>query len=110
MRRKVWPDPYVFGDFAIDYDERRVTVAARPVELTVTEYRLLRELSRRSGSTVTYETLVRRVWGSEGDVHAGPVRAAIMRLRRKLGDDPDHPTYIHNVHAVGYRMPEPSGG
>ncbi len=110
LRRKPRPDPYVFGDFAIDYDERRVTVAARPVELTVTEYRLLRELSRRSGSTVTYETLVRRVWGSEGDAHAGLVRAAIMRLRRKLGDDPDHPTYIHNVHAVGYRMPEPSGG
>ena len=41
---------------------------------------------------------------------ADRVRSAVKRLRRKLGDDADEPTYIFNVHGVGYRMPAPGDG
>ena len=58
-------EPYVLGDLTIDYAERRVTVANRPVELSATEYQLLFELSVNAGRVVTYNQLLRRVWGPD---------------------------------------------
>ncbi|MDE2742265.1 MAG: ATP-binding protein [Gemmatimonadota bacterium] len=56
-------EPYVLGDLTIDYAERCVTVAGQPVELTATEYELLCELSVNAGRVLTYDRLLRRVWG-----------------------------------------------
>ena len=60
--RRAIPEPFVLGDLAIDYDRRRVTVAGREVELTATEYELLRALSLNAGRVTTSETLLNRVW------------------------------------------------
>ena len=49
-------EPYALGDLTINYDERRVTVAGRPVQLTVTEYKLLFELSANAGQVLTPRT------------------------------------------------------
>ena len=54
--------PYVLGDLTINYAERRVTIAGRPVELTAIEYGMLAELSANAGRVLTYERLLRRVW------------------------------------------------
>ena len=54
--------PFALGALAIDYDQRRVTVAGRRVELTATEYELLRVLAQDAGRVLTHETLLRRVW------------------------------------------------
>ena len=62
LRRRADPVPMVLGDLAIDYDRRRVTVAGRAVELTATEYELLRVLSQGAGRVLTHNTLLRRVW------------------------------------------------
>ena len=55
------PEPYRLGDLAIHYEERRVTVAGRPVPLTVTEYDLVRALSVNAGRVLTHASLLRRV-------------------------------------------------
>ena len=98
-------EPYVLGDLTIDYADRRVTLAGRPVELMAIEYRLLAELSANAGRVLTYEHLLQRVWGekSTGDVRS--MRTIVSNLRRKLGDDADNPTYIFTEPRVGYRMP-----
>ena len=77
------------------------------------EYRLLAELSANAGRLLTYEHLLERVWGekSSGDVRpmrtdVRPMRTIVSKLRRKLGDDPDNPTYIFTEPRVGYRMPK----
>ena len=62
--RRAIPEPIVLGDLAIDYDRRRVTVAGREVELTATEYELLRALSLNAGRVTTSETLLNRVWSA----------------------------------------------
>ena len=49
LRRRADPDPFVLGELAIDYERRRVSVAGRDVELTATEYELLRVLSTNAG-------------------------------------------------------------
>ena len=56
-------EPYVLGDLTIDYAERRVSVAGRPVRLTAIEHQLLVELSLHAGLVLTHDHLLRRVWG-----------------------------------------------
>ena len=97
-------EPYVLGDLTIDYAERRVTLAGRPVQLTAIEYGLLFELSANVGRVMTYDRLLQRVWGLRISGDSRRVRTAAKQLRRKLGDDANNPTYILNEPRVGYRM------
>ncbi len=107
LRRHEEPEPFVLGALAIDYERRRVTAGGTAVDLTATEYELLRVLSLEAGRVVTYETLLRRVWGGRNHTESNPVRAFVRSLRRKLGDDAADPTWIFNERGVGYRMPRP---
>ena len=107
LRRRAAPVPFALGALAIDYDQRRVTVAGRPVELTATEYELLRVLAQDAGRVLTHETLLRRVWAGRPDVDPKIVRAYVKRLRDKLADEADRPAWIVNERGVGYRMALP---
>lgn len=55
LRCRTDPEPFVLGELAIDYHRRWVTMASRPVELTATEYELLRVLSLNAGRVSTYD-------------------------------------------------------
>ena len=107
LRRHDQPEPFVLGELAIDYDRRRVTVAGDAVDLTPTEYELLRVLSLSAGRVVTFDSLLRRVWSGRNGADANLVRIFVRNLRRKLGDDAANPTWIFNERGVGYRMAEP---
>ena len=109
LRRRIDLEPFVLGDLTIQYDQRRVTVAARPVELTASEYNLLHILSMNAGRVVTYDTLIRQLWSRSDPGNQDRIRTFVKQLRRKLGDDATRPSYIRNVRGVGYRMagPEP---
>ena len=105
LRRRTEPsEPFRLGDLAIDYESRRVTLAGRRVELTATEYELLRVLSVNAGRVVTHDSLLRQVWSRRESGNARLVSAFVKRLRRKLGDDATHPSYIFTERQVGYRM------
>ncbi len=99
------PDPYLLGDLSIDYAERRVTLAGRPVPLTATEYGMLAELSAHAGRVLTHQHLLDRVWGGKSDGDVRPMRTIVSKLRRKLGEDADQPRYIFTEPRVGFRMP-----
>ena len=99
-------EPYVLGDLTIDYAERSVTLAGRPLPLIAMEYRLLAELSANAGRLLTYEHLLERVWGEKSSGDVRPMRTIVSKLRRKLGDAADSPTYIFTEPRVGYRMPK----
>ena len=115
LRKRAAPElaepsqPYVRGDLTVDYSQRRVTLAGRPVALTIIEYRMLVELSANAGRPLTHEHLLQRVWGPDKGEDSGPVRNIVRRLRRKLGDDPGNPSYIFAEPSVGYRMAEGEG-
>ena len=83
-----------------------MTVVGRPILLTAIEYRTLAELSANAGRELTYEHLLRRVWGLEADADVRPMRTAIGSLRRKLGDAAENPAYTITELRVGYRMPK----
>ena len=108
LRRRVTvepSEPYVLGDLTIDYAQRRATLAGRRLQLTPTEYGLLAELSAHAGRVLTHEHLLERVWGERGDRDVRPMRTIVSKLRRKLGDDADNPTYIFTEPRTGFRMP-----
>ncbi len=111
LRKQAGPsEPFRLGDLAIDYDERRVTVAGRPVQLTATEYDLLSALSANAGRVSTFDYLLRRVWRSKRAGNHRIVRVYVKKLRDKLGDDAKDPTYIFAEPRVGYRMVKPASG
>ena len=107
LRRRAEPEPFVLGELSIYYDQRQVSVAGRPVELTGTEYELLRVLSLNAGRVTTFDTLLRQVWGRRGGGDSELVRTFVKKLRQKLGDDAAEPTYIFNERGIGYRMAKP---
>ncbi len=107
LRTRAGTDTFVLGDLAIYYEQRRVTVGGRPVQLTVTEYELLRILSVNAGRVLTYDSLVRRMWSGPDYGDPDRVRTFVKQLRRKLADDPARPRYVLNERGVGYRMPGP---
>jgi PAS domain S-box-containing protein len=115
LRRRMSPDlleerpPFVLGDLLIDFVERRVTVAGRPVSLSATEYKILYELATHAGRVLTRDQLLQRVWGWEYEGEAGLLRSFIVLLRRKLGDDARNPRFIFTEPGVGYRMSKPQG-
>ena len=107
LRRQAESEPYLLGGLEIHYGQRRVSVAGRAVHLTATEYELLRVLSRNAGRVSTHEALMRQVWGGRHYGDAELVRTFVKKLRRKLGDDANCPTYIVNERGIGYRMARP---
>ena len=99
-------EPCVLGDLTVNFAERRVSMAGRPVRLTDMEYRVLAELAANAGRVVNHADLLLRVWGPAHAGGSGPVRTIVKNLRDKLGDDAENPTYIFNEPRVGYRLGE----
>ena len=109
-RRRAEPGPVELGELAIDYERRLVTLAGRRVDLTATEYELLKLLSSNRGRVLTYRSLLRQAWGKRyrGSVDPKLVHAVVKRLRDKLGEDASRPAYILNERGIGYRMRAPA--
>ena len=102
--RESYRESFQLKDLAIDYARRRVTLAGQAVTLTETEYRLLCELALNAGRTLSRERLMDRVWSERGSVDSKIVRAYVKRVRQKLGERANNPTYIFNEPRVGYRL------
>jgi two-component system KDP operon response regulator KdpE len=94
----------ISGDLAVDFDQRRVTIAGRAVDITPTEYRLLEALVRRTGRTVPAETLLQEVWGPAYAGEVEHVKHYIWSLRQKIEADPGNPQHILTERGFGYRF------
>lgn len=106
--RRVTPatDEPIFttADLTVDLARRLVTVAGQEVQLTPTEYDLLRVLVNHAGRVLTHQQLLRQVWGLgyESEVHM--LRVNISNLRHKLERNPARPQYVITEPGVGYRL------
>lgn len=91
----------------LDESRRSVKVDGRRTELTAIEFDVLAVLARDPGTVVRRSTLLDRVWGVAytGDEHLVDVHVA--NLRRRLGDDAEHPRFVETIRGVGYRLREP---
>ena len=98
------PRPYVRGNLSIDFERRRVSLGGREVRLTAIQYDLLAELAANAGRVVTHQELLQRVWGPANPGGPKTIRTHLNRLRRRLGEDGENPTYVFAEPRVGYRM------
>jgi len=90
----------------VDAERRLVSVDDKPIHLTQTEYRIVLLLCRHSGKVLTYDFMIREVWGPFSGCDTQILRVNMANIRRKLEKDPAMPEYITTEIGVGYRMTE----
>ena len=95
----------VFEDLELDEDTREVTRANEPIELTATEYRLLRYLMLNPRRVLTRGQILDHVWDYDFGGDARVLETYISYLRKKL--DRHGPTLIHTSRGVGYALRPP---
>jgi DNA-binding response OmpR family regulator len=98
------PERVDYGGVVIDFGAQQVELHHKAIELTLTEYRLLCELVRNPGRTISRETLLEKIWGEEYLDTPDLLKVHIHRLRRKLGDNAGKPQMIITVSRRGYKF------
>jgi len=95
----------VIGDAQVDLERMQVRRRGQTVDLTPTEFRLLRYLIAHPGRPFTREALIEAVWGYDSSVGSGrTVDVHVRHLRKKIEEDPSNPRWLLTVHGVGYRF------
>ena len=97
---------YKNGGLIIEFDVRRVSINGESVHLTKNEYKILALLCRFSGKVLTYDYIMKSVWGPKSDNGTGILRVNIANIRRKIEKDPVNPVYLITENGVGYRVAE----
>ena len=92
------------GDLEIHHEQRWVLMAGREVELNHGEYAMLYCMASSPGHVFSKAQLYEAAWGEEYLHGTNSVENTIWRLRRKLEEDPRHPTYIKTVVGMGYKI------
>jgi two-component system, OmpR family, KDP operon response regulator KdpE len=97
--------PFRVGDLEVDLTRRMVRVRGAAVQLTPTEYDVLKVLIKAAGRVLTHQQLLRQVWGPGYGVDSSHLlRVNISTLRHKLEEDAERPTYIVTEPRIGYRL------
>jgi two-component system alkaline phosphatase synthesis response regulator PhoP len=103
-QESVHPQPLEAGDLRLDVTRREVLVAGQLVELTPTEFDLLRVLLEQAGYVFTRSELIRRALGADYEGIDRTLDSHIRNLRQKIEPDPKNPSYIQTVYGIGYRL------
>jgi len=99
---------YSVGDLVIDYNKHQVLVAGENVHLTLSEFRIVALLGKYAGKVLTYDFLIRELWGPRAGNDNQILRVNMANIRRKIEKNPAEPEYIFTEVGVGYRMAEGS--
>jgi two-component system KDP operon response regulator KdpE len=99
------PEPvYKVDGLEVDLEHRRVFVQGKEVQLTATEYDLLRVLVYHAGKVLTHNQILREIWGPAYVAQPHLLRVNISNLRHKIEPEPTRPQYILTELGVGYRL------
>jgi two-component system KDP operon response regulator KdpE len=92
------------NELTVDLAARSVMMGDKRIQLTPTEYELLKTLVQQAGRVLTHHQILTKVWGEQyaGDAHM--LRVNVSNLRRKLEPDPVRPRYLITEPGVGYRF------
>ncbi len=97
---------YSKDGLVIDFDKRLVTLNGTAVHLTQIEYKLVSLLAKNAGKVLTYDSILKEIWGPYADTDNQILRVNMANIRRKLESNPAEPHYIFTEIGVGYRMLE----
>jgi two-component system response regulator RegX3 len=99
--------PVEIGGLRLDPARREVTHRGETLEFSRKEFELLHLLMRNAGSVVTRDRLIDEVWDPNWFGSTKTLDVHVSGLRRKLGEDPARPRYLHTVRGVGFRFSSP---
>ena len=97
---------FEYRGLRIDFESHEVAVDGKSVNLSPTEFRLLKFLSQNPGRVYSREHLLDHVWGDEAFVEPRTVDVHIRRLRAQIEKNPEKPRYISTVRGAGYKFAE----
>ena len=97
---------FTAGDLTIDYAKHRVYIAGCDANLTQNEYKLVALLGLHAGKVLTYDYLIKELWGPSARSDNQILRVNMANIRRKIEKNPAQPAYIFTESGVGYRMVE----
>jgi two-component system KDP operon response regulator KdpE len=106
-RRLSQPDNeplFTYDQLKVDLSKRVVTIEDRIIQLTPTEYGILKFLVVNAGRVLTHQQILREVWGMEYADELHMLHVNISNLRRKIEPDPSRPHFIITEPGVGYRL------
>ena len=92
------------GDLVVDYDKHRVFVRGEDVHLTQNEYKIVAILGKYAGRVLTYDYMLKELWGPTAKGNNQILRVNMANIRRKIEENPADPKYIFTEVGVGYRM------
>jgi two-component system KDP operon response regulator KdpE len=92
------------GPLWVDFALRRVQIEGQDVQLTPTEYDLLKVFIVHRGKILTRQMLLKEIWGPETHARAHSLHVYVAQLRRKIEPTPGDPRSIHTIPGVGYRF------
>lgn len=104
LRRSGLGDTLTHGGLTLRLSSREVTVDGKPVILSKLEFELLLTLAQHPGLIWSRERLLERIWGADFPGIERVVDVRVAALRKKLGEDLDHPRFIETIHGLGYRF------
>ena len=94
------------GELTIDYDKHQVLISGNNCHLTQNEFRIVALLGRYAGRVLTYDTILKELWGPQSRGDNQILRVNMANIRRKIEKNPAEPQYIFTEIGVGYRMIE----
>ena len=99
---------FVSGGLTIDYDKHRVFIDGKDAGLTQNEYKIVSLLGKFSGKVLTYDYIIKEIWGPNMKNDNRILRVNMANIRRKIEKNPAEPEYIFTEVGVGYRIVEPT--
>jgi two-component system, OmpR family, KDP operon response regulator KdpE len=96
----------VIGSIMLDPTRYHVEKGGQEIHLSPKEFEMLRYLMQHAGRPVPHNRLLTSIWGPEYGNEREYLRVLISQLRKKIEDDPAHPTYILTESYIGYRFRE----
>lgn len=97
---------YTVGELTIDYNKHQVLVRGENVHLTLSEFRIVALLGKYAGKVLTYDYIIKELWGPRAGGNNQILRVNMANIRRKIEKNPAEPEYLFTEVGVGYRLAE----
>ena len=97
---------YTVGDLVIDYNKHQARVRGEKVKLTLSEFRIVALLGKYAGKVLTYDFIIKELWGPRAGGDNQILRVNMANIRRKIEKNPAEPEYLFTEVGVGYRLAE----
>ena len=94
------------GELAIDYNKHQVLKNGQNVRLTLSEFRIVALLGKYAGKVLTYDFIIKELWGPRAGGDNQILRVNMANIRRKIEKNPAEPEYLFTEVGVGYRLAE----